>query len=528
MFEEFTLPGFLLEAIDKMGWEQPTPVQSLVIPKALEGKDILGGAPTGTGKSAAFLLPVIARLAQRQRTGVQCIILEPTRELAIQVCEVAKELLAFQDEAIESGEGEISEPITVGTVIGGEDRSAQRETLPTIMCATPGRLQEFLRKNWFDSDDVELLVIDEADRMLDMGFRDDIASITRCLERRFQTMLFSATLEGFGVRDFARNVLNEPEEIVVGGGEENTEKLPELLQARAYYAANDSQKVKILQHLMTTIKGRTIIFVRTKETLSRLSSLFGRQGMSFASLKGESSQNERKAALRRFSDGEVDLLLATDVASRGLDIDDVAYVYNYDLPQQAEIYVHRAGRTARAGAKGTVISLVQADEIATLERIERYTDRTIERRSIKGLCDPFDEVSGSSNASEKKRGRASPNGGFEKKTKDEKKPRKKIRLRDKKNKGKPDFAAKRLKKAARLAAKGITSEDTQAVASGESKAPATKAEAKPAKPQSKGDTSAKAKSKSKGDSSSKDAAKGEAGAKVSKLKKLAHRKSVEQ
>ena len=450
MFEEFTLPGFVLDAVEKMGWDAPTPIQSLVIPQALEGADILGGAPTGTGKSAAFLLPIIARLAQRPRKGVQCIILEPTRELAIQIMSVAQKILESQDEALHSGEGEIVEPITCGTIIGGEDRSKQREGLPTIVCATPGRLQEFLKKSWLDSRDVEILVIDEADRMLDMGFRDDIANITCQLDRRYQTMLFSATLEGFGVRDFASKVLNEPFEVKVGESEESQEKLPELLQSRAYYAANDTQKVKILLHLLTTVKGKSIIFVRTKDNLSKLSSLLKRQGMAFASLKGESSQQERKAALRRFSDGEVSLLLATDVASRGLDLEDVAYVYNFDLPSKGEIYVHRAGRTARAGAKGVVISLVQADEFATLERIERYTDRPIERRAIKGLCASFEEV-GVVHQSEKKRGRASPNGGFDKKAKDDKMPRKKIRLRDKKNKGKPDFAAKRQKKAARLA-----------------------------------------------------------------------------
>ncbi len=459
MFEEFTLPGFVLDAVEKMGWEEPTPIQSLVIPQALEGADILGGAPTGTGKSAAFLLPIIARLAQRPRKGVQCIILEPTRELAVQVMSVAQKLLESQDEALSSGEGEIVEPITCGSIIGGEDRAKQRDSLPTIVCATPGRLQEFLKKSWFDSRDVEILVIDEADRMLDMGFRDDIANITIKLDRRYQTMLFSATLEGFGVRDFASNVLNNPFEVKVGESEESQEKLPELLQSRAYYAANDTQKVKILLHLLNTVKGKSIIFVRTKDNLSKLSSILKRQGTAFASLKGESSQQERKAALRRFSDGEVSLLIATDVASRGLDLEDVAYVYNFDLPSKGEIYVHRAGRTARAGAKGVVISLVQADEFATLERIERYTERTIERRSIKGLCASFDEV-GVVHQSEKKRGRASPNGGFDKKAKEDKKPRKKVRLRDKKNKGKPDFAAKRQKKAALLV--GKTQEPTPA------------------------------------------------------------------
>lgn len=524
LFEEFTLPGFVLDAVAQLGWEQATSIQQLVLPPALEGRDILGSAPTGTGKSAAFVLPIIARLAQTPRRGVQCVILEPTRELAVQLKEVVQDLLQSQDEALASGEGEIVEEITVGTIIGGEDRAKQREHLPTVVCATPGRLQEFLSKDWLDTRTVEILVIDEADRMLDMGFRDDIAAITRKLKYRFQTMLFSATLEGYGVRDFAQNVLNRPVELrgtsfmpasvfatplaaqgdsaaaavannvnaagagaidgAAGGamdgleGAEATEsteagygdaesegsvsggldlaqlrleKLPEQLQGRAYYAANEQQKAKILLHLLTTTQGKAIVFVRTKDNLAKLSGFCKSQGMSFASLKGESSQLERKAALRRFRDGEVRLLLATDVASRGLDIDDVEFVYNYDLPSRGEIYVHRAGRTARAGAKGVVISFVQSDELASLERIERYTERPIERRAIKGLCADFAEI-GRHGASEKKRSRAKAHGGFDRKTSrdEERKPHKKVRLRDKKNKGKPDFAAKRAKKAALL------------------------------------------------------------------------------
>ena len=531
MFEEYALPGFVLEAIAEQGWDEPTAIQQQVLPPALAGADILGGAPTGTSKSAAFLLPIIARLAQRPRKGVQCIILEPTRELAQQIVAVAESLLTFQDESMRAGDGEITAKITCGTIIGGADRVKQRESLPTIVGATPGRLQEFLRKGWLNSRDVEILIIDEADRMLDMGFREDIATITRELTSRFQTMLFSATLEGYGVRDFARNVLNKPVEIKVtartaslasanaasanvasanvasanaasdganathdganagsnsalsnsvdgesGGSEsanalksahaptsianpepvaapeqnlaEREQRLPELLQARAYYAANESQKVKILLHLLTTVQGKSIVFVRTKDNLAKLSAVFKHKGMSFASLMGECSLQERAAALRRFSDGSVSLLLATDVASRGLDIEDVSFVYNYDLPHQGEIYVHRAGRTARAGAKGVVISLVQKDELAILERIERYSGRTIERRAIKGLCATFESLVGGQQ-SEKKRGRASPFGGFDKKKAEDKKPRKKVRHRDRKNKGKPDFAAKRAKKAAR-------------------------------------------------------------------------------
>ena len=460
-----------------LGWEAPTAIQSLVLPQALQGADILGSAPTGTGKSAAFLLPIIARLAQRPRKGVQCIILEPTRELAEQVKNDALDLLKLQQESLEAGDGELKEAISCSTVVGGADRKEQRESLATIVTATPGRLQEFLQKGWLDPKTVELLVIDEADRMLDLGFRDDIAAITRKLDSRYQTMLFSATLEGFGVRDFARNVLNNPVEVRATSfsaeDAENGEtsetsstlpQLPETLSARAYYAAYDAQKVKILLHLMKTMQGKSIVFVRTKDNLARLCAVLKRQGMSFASLMGDSSQQERKAALRRFSDGSVPLLIATDVAARGLDIDDVAYVYNYDLPSQAEIYVHRAGRTARAGQKGVVISLVKADEVATLERIERYTQRPIERRAIKDVCESFERI-GASSKSEAKHSRAKAGGGFAKKgpknPKDSAKPHKKVRLRDKKNKGKPDFAAKRAKKAARTASAAPSAPSTE-------------------------------------------------------------------
>ena len=477
LFEDYALPGFLLEAMVDLGWEAPTAIQSLVLPQALQGADILGSAPTGTGKSAAFLLPIIARLAQRPRKGVQCIILEPTRELAEQVKNDALDLLKLQQESLEAGDGELKEAISCSTVVGGADRKEQRESLATIVTATPGRLQEFLQKGWLDPKTVELLVIDEADRMLDLGFRDDIAAITRKLDSRYQTMLFSATLEGFGVRDFARNVLNNPVEVRATSfsaeDAENGEtsetsstlpQLPETLSARAYYAAYDAQKVKILLHLMKTMQGKSIVFVRTKDNLARLCAVLKRQGMSFASLMGDSSQQERKAALRRFSDGSVPLLIATDVAARGLDIDDVAYVYNYDLPSQAEIYVHRAGRTARAGQKGVVISLVKADEVATLERIERYTQRPIERRAIKDVCESFERI-GASSKSEAKHSRAKAGGGFAKKgpknPKDSAKPHKKVRLRDKKNKGKPDFAAKRAKKAARTASSAPSAPSTE-------------------------------------------------------------------
>ncbi len=441
LFSELGLPDFLVENIKKLGWETPTPVQTLVLPKALEGFDILGGAPTGTGKSAAFLLPIIARLSLEKKSGIRAIILEPTRELAMQVESVCYELIGgFND-------------LSAGTIIGGGSREVQRENPSSIIAATPGRLIEYIEKGWIDTSSVEMYVIDEADRMLDMGFRDDVAKITRELYNRYQTLLFSATLEGAGIEEFASSVLNDPIEVRLGAGGEEDEVLPEFLQSRAYYAAGDPQKIRILHHLLTTIKGKSIVFVKTKERLQRLDASLRRLGFKCASIQGDLSMNERKAAFKNFSVGDKDILIATDVAARGLDLPDVTHVYNFDMPANAAIYVHRAGRTARAGEKGVVTTLVMANEISFLEKLERYTGKDIEKRAIKNVCAEFPtEKTMGHHQSEKKRSRASVggNGGFDKKKKEEdKKPHKKNRLRDKKNKGKPDFAAKRAKKAAR-------------------------------------------------------------------------------
>ncbi len=441
LFSELGLPDFLVENINKLGWKTPTPVQTLVLPKAMEGFDILGGAPTGTGKSAAFLLPIIARLSLEKKSGIRAIILEPTRELAMQVESVCSELIGGFNN------------LSAGTIIGGGSREVQRENPSSIIAATPGRLIEYIEKGWIDTSSVEMFVIDEADRMLDMGFRDDVAKITRELYNRYQTLLFSATLEGAGIEEFASSVLNDPIEVRLGAGGEEDEVLPEFLQSRAYYAAGDPQKIRILHHLLTTIKGKSIVFVKTKERLQRLDASLRRLGFKCASIQGDLSMSERKAALKNFSAGDKDILIATDVAARGLDLPDVTHVYNFDMPTNAAIYVHRAGRTARAGEKGVVTTLVMANEITFLEKIERYTGKDIEKRAIKNVCAEFPtEKTFGHHQSEKKRSRASVggNGGFDKKKKEEdKKIHKKNRLRDKKNKGKPDFAAKRAKKAAR-------------------------------------------------------------------------------
>lgn len=447
-FEDFPLPDFLQDDILYKGWETPTPIQQIVIPKALEGADILGGAPTGTGKSAAFLIPIISRLALQRKDGIRALILEPSRELAMQVCQDAKDLTDGSD-------------ITCGAIIGGAGRDAQLDEPRNITAATPGRLLEFLRKDQVNTSSIEILVIDEADRMLDMGFRDDVAAIVRECSARFQTMLFSATLEGAGIRDFADSVLNTPFEVKLLAGD-NGEKLPEQLLLRAYYAAGDEQKANILVHLLTTMRGRSVVFVKTKDRIKKVANLLKRNRFSCATLDGDMNQSEREAAVGRFREGNAEILIATDVASRGLDLPEVRYVFNFDMAGNAAVFTHRAGRTARAGAKGTCILLVTGDQLNALESLERYTGRSVERRQIRNVCAAFpDQETLKFHQSEKKRKRSSQsgNGGFDRKRKDEeKKTHIKKRHRDLKNKGKPDFAAKRLKKAERLKNKETKSE----------------------------------------------------------------------
>lgn len=434
-FEELSLDSKLLNGIKSKGYEKLTPIQSIVIPKALEGFDILGGAPTGTGKSAAFLIPVIQRIVTDclEKKGCFAVILEPTRELATQTCAVCSELLVDYPE------------IKVNTIIGGESRDKQKEEA-AIVVATPGRFNEFLKKDWFDSRSVEILVIDEADRMLDLGFKDEVAKITRSLTNRYQTMLFSATLDGAGIKEFADEVLNDPIEVRLGAGDNEDEKLPELMKCRAYYAANPEQKIKILLHLLTTTNAKSIVFARTKDRAQELYAKLRRNGFNVAILQGDLSQSERRKSLEIFAKDKVQILVATDVASRGLDLPYVAYVYNYDLPGNGRVFIHRAGRTARAGEKGVVVSLVEANELALKQRLERYILRDFEQRQIKGLCAAFPILSEDKKLPTKKDTRASlgGKGGFDKRKKEEdKKPRKKIRHRDIKNKGKPDFAKKK-------------------------------------------------------------------------------------
>ncbi len=374
-FDDFDLDENLLEAISNIGYLKPTTVQQRVIPEALMGKDIMAGAPTGTGKSAAFLIPSIQHLLdfpRKKKIGARVLILTPTRELAIQIGEAAEKLAEQTD-------------LVVSYVIGGvgyEEQEKAFEDGVDILVATPGRLMEYIRNHAFVGQTIEMLVIDEADRMLDLGFIDDVSNISKAAYKRKQTLLFSATLEGLGIEKFATEVLTDPVRIFVDAPRSEKRKIPQYY----YYADNIEHKNQLLLKLITSdVVSKCLIFVKTKEQLSALRNFLDTNNIKCSYLKGEMEQEKRIKAFEMFTTGETKFMVATDVASRGLDVPDISHVINYDLPFSADVYVHRIGRTARAGKKGVAINLVEAHDIQKIGKFGRYTGEQIERRVMDGL-----------------------------------------------------------------------------------------------------------------------------------------------
>ncbi|MBQ8708570.1 MAG: ATP-dependent RNA helicase SrmB [Succinivibrionaceae bacterium] len=424
MFEDFDLDEALLAAVAEAGYRKPTTVQSETIPEALMGRDIMAGAPTGTGKSAAFLLPCLQHLIdfpRRRKSGARILILTPTRELAIQIGEHARMLSSHCSFNIEY-------------VIGGVGYEQQEKAFADgvdILVATPGRLMEYVRNHAFVGSTVEILVIDEADRMLDMGFIDDVGRISDAASRRSQTMLFSATLEGIGLEKFASAVLEDPVRINSEAPRSEKKKIPQYY----YYADSLEHKNRLLASLLSRQEvSKAIVFVKSREQLAKLRSFLDSSGVGAVYLQGEMEQTKRLKAFEGFSSGEFRFMVATDVASRGLDVPDVSHVFNYDMPYSADVYVHRIGRTARAGKKGVAISLVEAHDFQKIASFERYTGEKIERRVIRELR-PVTRM---------------PEFNRKKRKKDSPKPEKRVkqRLRNALNKGKPDFSAKKARKEA--------------------------------------------------------------------------------
>ena len=373
-FSELELDSELLRAIDEIGYSRPTVVQAQAIPHALDGKDVMASAPTGTGKTAAFLLPMIQHLQDfpRKKPGpARVLILTPTRELAIQVADHAKALSKYTN-------------LKVFTITGGISYDEHAELLgktQDIVVATPGRLMEYIESEKFDCRAIECLILDEADRMLDMGFGKIVERINHECRWRRQSLLFSATLEGKGVREFSETILNEPLEVNADPSRRERKKIQQM-----YLRCDDmNHKLALLSNIITEQAERTIIFVKTRERLGILRGQLDAMGIPCNWIQGEMAQAARTNMITRFRDGAVNVLIATDVAARGIDLPDISHVINFDMPRTAEVYLHRIGRTARAGKKGTAIALIEAHDQSMMERISRYMQEDVPERFIHGL-----------------------------------------------------------------------------------------------------------------------------------------------
>ncbi len=344
----------------------PTPIQSAAIPAALEGKDLVATAQTGTGKTLAFLIPIIELLGRNTTPGITGLILVPTRELAIQVHAQFEQL-----------RGRTFGPAAL--VIGGLSENKQLTTIrqgARVIVATPGRLEDYLQRGLVDLRSVRIAVLDEADRMLDMGFLPAIRRIFSVLPRERQTLCFSATLEQ-SVAGLVNQYLVNPVRIALG----STLKPVDSVELQAFEVPG-MQKGEVLRQLLFEHKGRTLVFARTKRGTERLAKQLARDGFAAGMIHGDRSQAQRTAALNNFEQGTVKVLVATDVAARGLHVEEIAHVINYDLPTLPEDFIHRIGRTGRAGASGLASTLVSGAEVFELKSIERALKLRIKRKDI--------------------------------------------------------------------------------------------------------------------------------------------------
>ncbi len=371
-FTELPLSAALQQKLAAAQFVTLTPIQAGAITPALQGKDVIGTAQTGTGKTLAFLIPMIEML-QRETSRealrqTRALILLPTRELAMQVHEQYQQLRSKGTPK-------------AALVIGGVSEKAQIQGLRAgagLIIATPGRLQDLLSRRLADLRHVKMLVLDEADRMLDMGFLPAIERILEVLPVRRQTLCFSATLEQ-SVASLVHDYMREPVRVALG----SVLKPAESVQLRAY-EVRPGEKLEVLRELLYAEKGQTLVFTRTKRGAQRLAQQLVRDGFTATMIHGDRTQAQRNGALNGFQEGAFQVLVATDIASRGLHVDDVAHVINYDLPKMAEDFIHRVGRTGRAGLQGRATTLVAGAEVLELRTIERKLQLRIERMQLDG------------------------------------------------------------------------------------------------------------------------------------------------
>jgi ATP-dependent RNA helicase RhlE len=368
-FHEFNLHDDLLAGVDAMNYQQATPIQEQAIPKIIEGKDLIACAQTGTGKTAAYLLPLLDKISHAKHGNTSTLILVPTRELATQI-----------DEQV-TGFGYFVEASSIAIYGGGKSEGweQQKRALTSgadIIIATPGRLIAHMQMGYVKFEHLKYLVLDEADKMMDMGFSDDILNIVRQLPQKRQTLLFSATMPN-KIREFSQQILHQPEEIRLAVSK------PAAGIDQQFYMAFDRQKIYLLEHLIKTQEVQSmVLFTSQKAAVGGIVRAINKLGYEAKGISSDRTQEEREQIMREFKNKQFPILVATDVLSRGIDIDSLSHVVNYDIPRAAEDYVHRIGRTARAATKGTAITFISDQDQDRVVKIERLIEREIPKQVI--------------------------------------------------------------------------------------------------------------------------------------------------
>jgi ATP-dependent RNA helicase RhlE len=365
-FNQLGLDDRILKAVQESGYTEPTPIQAAAIPEIIAGHDLIGIAQTGTGKTAAFTLPMLTRLARSGTSGrTRALVLAPTRELVAQIEENVRAYAKYM-------------PVRVATVFGGVGERPQMQALKSgvdLVIAAPGRLLDLMGQGYGDFSALDFLVLDEADRMLDMGFLPSIRRIVKALPKQRQTLLFSATLSR-EIESLTHDFQHAPKTVQIGRRSNPAETVAQFI-----YEVPKHLKLSLLVHLLRDpVMNMVIVFSRTKHGADRIARKLEQEGITCAALHSNRSQNQRLRALKAFKDGDVRVLVATDIAARGIDVDGISHVVNFDFPMHAEDYVHRIGRTGRAQAIGDAISFVMHEDQAALKALERFIGRGITRK----------------------------------------------------------------------------------------------------------------------------------------------------